>query len=165
MKIGFRITLLMVVLNVVSIGVIGTVLIFRAWATAGHLADNLTMVRARQIGEEFDNFLENHWYTVKMTAAIMGQFESIPVAGRREFMNNSIRGMVETGQFIANAWSIWDPDVLEGNDQAWIGTLGSDEEGRFVPGYTRNLRHGLAPWGVTRRDASSQVIRETWRGT
>ncbi|MCL2193802.1 MAG: methyl-accepting chemotaxis protein [Treponema sp.] len=139
MKIGFRITLLMVVLNVVSIGVIGTVLIFRAWATAGHLADNLTMVRARQIGEEFDNFLENHWYTVKMTAAIMGQFESIPVAGRREFMNNSIRGMVETGQFIANAWSIWDPDVLEGNDQAWIGTLGSDEEGRFVPGYTRNL--------------------------
>jgi len=138
MKIGFRITLIMVILNVVSIGTVGTVLIFRAWGTAEQLANNLTLVRARQIGEEFDNFLENHWYMVKVTASTMEQFESIPAAGRRTFLDSSVRGMVENGQFIANAWSIWDPDILEGNDQAWVGAPGTNEAGRFVPGYVRN---------------------------
>ncbi|MCL2192364.1 MAG: methyl-accepting chemotaxis protein [Treponema sp.] len=139
MKIGLRITLLMVTLNVISIGVLGTVLIFRAWDAADHLASNLTQIRAREIGQEFDNFLENHWYMVRMTATIMGQFESIPIAGRRAFLHTAVKGMLETGGFVANAWSIWDPNVLEGNDLAWIGAPGTNEEGRFVPGYVRNI--------------------------
>jgi len=139
MKIGLRITLLMVILNVISIGVIGTVLIVRAWETADNLAGNFALVRASQIGGEFDNFLEDHWYMVNIAAAMFGQFESIPVEGRRAFLNNAVKSLVYSGQSIANAWSIWDPDILEGNDQAWIGAPGTDEQGRFVPGYVRNI--------------------------
>jgi len=138
MKIGLRITLLMVILNVISIGVVGIVLIARAWETADNLAGNFALVRARQISGEFEGFLEDHWYMVSTAAAVMGQFESIPVAGRRAFLDNAIKSMVHAGPFVANAWSIWEVNVLEGNDQAWIGAPGTDERGQFVPGYVRN---------------------------
>ena len=145
LKIGFKITLLMLVLNVVSIGVIGSVLIVRAWNTSENLAQSLTLIRARQLGQEYINFLENHWYTVHNAASTMRQFQSIPEAGRRAFFNNMIRGMVESGEFVANAWAIWDPDVLD-NDAiaAQIGAPGTDEEGRFVAGYTRNKNRQIA---------------------
>ena len=139
MKIGFKITLLMVALNIVSVGVIGTVLIFRAWGASENLAGMLTLVRARQLSQEYVTFLENHWYMVNSAAATMGEFESIPVAGRRVFFNNMVRRMIETGPFVANAWTIWDPNVLEGNDAAWIGSPGTDETGRFVAGYVRTI--------------------------
>jgi len=138
MKIGFKITVLMVALNIISVGVIGTVLIVRAWGTSENLAGTLTLIRARQLGQEYVTFLENHWFKVESAAAIMGEFESIPVAGRRVFLDNMVRSMVETGQFVANAWTIWDPNVLEGNDAAWIGSPGTDDTGRFVAGYVRN---------------------------
>jgi len=138
MKIGFKITLLMVIFNFFSIAVVGTVLIVRAWEASESMAENLTLSMARHIGEEFDNFIEDHWSMVSVAAAMMGEFESIPVAGRRTFLNNAVRSMVETGEYVANAWTIWDPDVLEGNDAAWVGAPGTDEQGRFVSGYVRN---------------------------
>jgi len=144
LKIRFKITLLMVVLNIVSIGVIGTVLITRAWGASESLAGMLTLVRARELGLKYVNFLENHWYKVDSVAAAMGQFESIPEEGRRVFLNRMVRGILESNPYIANAWTIWDPNVLEGNDAAWIGSPGTDEAGRFVAGYTRNLRGQIA---------------------
>ena len=138
MKIGFKITLLMVIFNVVSIAAIGTVLIFRAWEASESMASNLTLSMARHIGEEFDNFIEDHWFMVSVAAGMMGSFESIPVAGRRAYLDSAVRSMVETGEFVANAWSIWDPDILEGDDAAWLGAPGTDERGRFVSGYVRN---------------------------
>jgi len=144
MKIGFKITLLMVAMSIVSIGVVGTVLIVRAWGNSEIMASNFTLTRARQIGEQFNNFLEDHWYMVRVTASTMGEFESIPAEGRREFFNNAIRGLVYSGTYIANAWSIWDPDVLEGNDAERIGAPGTDEQGRFVPGFVRNRAGNIA---------------------
>jgi len=139
LKIGLRITLLMVVLNVISVSVIGTVLIIRARAASENLGESLTLVRARQLGQEYVNFLENNWFKVSNAAGAMGQFESIPIAGRRVFLNNMVRNMVDSGPFVANAWTIWDPNVLEGNDAAWIGSPGTDETGRFVAGHVRKL--------------------------
>ena len=138
MKIGFKITVLMVIFNIISIATVGTVLIFRAWETSEIMAENLTLSMARHIGEEFDNFIEDHWFMVSVAAAMMGEFESIPVAGRRAFLDNAVKSMVEAGDYVANAWTIWDPNVLEGDDAAWIGAPGTDEQGRFVSGYVRN---------------------------
>jgi len=138
MKIGFKITLLMVALSAASIGAVGIVLIFQAWGTAENLAGNLTRVRARQVGGELDSFLEKRWSMVSAAAAMMGEFESIPAAGRRAFLNNAVRSMAEADVFVANAWAIWRPDALEGDDRAWIGSPGTNDAGRFVAGYVRN---------------------------
>jgi len=144
MKIGFKITLLMVAMNFFSIGVVGTVLIARAWNNSENMASIFTLTRARQIGEQFDNFLGDHWYMVSTAAAIMGQFESIPEAGRRAFLSGAVRSLLEEGEFIANAWSIWEPNALEGNDAEWIGAPGTDEAGLFVPSYVRNRAGNVA---------------------
>jgi len=139
MKIGFRITLLMVLLSVATVGTIGSVLILRAYQTADSLGTTLARNRARQVGEEFDNFIEDHCVMVSITSAIMGEYESIPVEGRREFFDNAIHSMVRSGKYIATAWSIWNPNVLEGDDSARIGAPGTDSAGRFVPGYVQTI--------------------------
>jgi len=50
-----------------------------------------------------------------------------------------MRGIIEASPYISNAWTIWDVDVLEGNDAAWIGSPGTNDAGRFVAGYVRTL--------------------------
>ncbi|MCL2599974.1 MAG: hypothetical protein FWD88_02155, partial [Treponema sp.] len=138
MKIGFKITLFMVVLNVISVGVVGIVLLFQSYSTSGALAGNFTLSNARRLGSEFEAFLEEHWYKTDVLASVMSGFELIPPAGRRAFLNATLRNVLETSEDVANVWSIWDPNVLEGNDAAWIGAPGTDDEGRFVPGHVRN---------------------------
>ena len=145
MKIGLRITLLMVVMNLISIGVIGSVISVQARNAAEDLAGQLTLVRARHLGEEFNNFLDSYWQMISATAAIMGQFESVPVEARRTFLNDAIRSIVTGGEFVANAWVIWDANALDGADVARIGAPGTDDHGRFVPGYVRTQTGTIEP--------------------
>jgi len=128
----------MVTMNLASIGVIGAVISLQARGAAENLGGSLAQVRARQLAEEFDNFLQSHWSMVSSTVAIVSQFESIPEDSRREFLSNAARSVVEAGAFVANSWIIWDANALDGADSARIGYAGTNDAGRFVPGYVRN---------------------------
>ena len=138
MRIRTKITLLMVILNIVCVSVVGSFLILRAWRNSEIVAMNYTQSMARQLRGQFENFLEGHWYMLNISAAMMGRFESIPPDARREFLNDAVKGILEAGENIANAWVIWDRDALDGPDAARIGSPGTDETGRFVAGHVRS---------------------------
>ncbi|MCL2231616.1 MAG: methyl-accepting chemotaxis protein [Treponema sp.] len=138
MKIRSKITLLMVILNIVCVGVVGSTLIFRAWRNSEMVAINYTQNKARQLSGQFENILDSHWFMMSTWTAAMGRFESVPADGRRAFLDNAARGMIESGQHIANAWVIWDRDALDGPDAARIGFPGTDEAGRFVSAHARS---------------------------
>jgi len=173
MKIGLKITMLMVIMSIFSIGVLGVVLIHRAQSTASYLAQNLGLVRAQQIGEEFTTFFDDHWSIVSVMASMLGQFESIQEDSRRAFLDEAVMSVLDAGQFITNVWSIWDPNVLEGDDAAWIGAPGTDERGRFVPGYTRTkaghiVAHPMRDFGneefyLTPRRLGKQVMTNPYK--
>jgi methyl-accepting chemotaxis protein len=48
-----------------------------------------------------------------------------------------LSGILEEYPELLGAWCCWEPDVLEGNDRAHIGTPGAAEDGRFVPYWSR----------------------------
>ena len=143
MKIGFRITLIMIVVSLVSIGVLGSVLIARAWNNAEDLAMDLTKSKSRQMGGEFRLFLELNWQKVARTAETMGGlFEAVPDFDRRRFMNEVLSNIIANDEHIVAAFTVWEPDALEGNDRAWMDAPGSDPEtGRFLPAFVRTT-HG-----------------------
>jgi len=125
------------IMSVVSVGLLGTVLVLRAWNAAEELASGLAQATARQVASEFSNFLENEWDKVATAAVAMGQYEKIPVEGRRPFLDGLVLALLEENDAAIHVWSIWLPDVLEGDDsaRAGLGLPGTNEEGRFIPGY------------------------------
>ena len=144
MKIGFRITALMIVISTVSVGVLCTVLILWAGNTSTNLTRERTQSVARQVSREFENFLQINWQKTAALAAVMGQFESLPISGRRPFINNVLKKILEQNEYILTSFAIWDTNALEGNDAVWIGSVGSNENGRFMPGHIRTLSGEIA---------------------
>ena len=140
MKIGFRITLLMVVMSLISVGVLGFVLISNGWRNADNLALELIQSRTRQMAGEFDTFLERNWLKVTIAANTMGGlFESVPDFDRRRFLRDTLRSTISGDDEIITVFSIWEIDALEGNDRLWGNAPGSAESGRFLPGLVRSL--------------------------
>jgi len=140
MKIGFRITLVMIIMSLVSVGVLGAVLIWKAWNTAEDLSVGLTRSQSKQLGSEFNIFLDRNWQKVLIAADTMGGlFEAVPDFDRRRFLNEILGNMISRDQNIITAFTIWEPNALDGNDLAWANTPGSDEAGRFLPAYIRTM--------------------------
>jgi len=169
MKISFKITLLMVALVVLAVGIIVPVMSVRSWSTARGLGLSLAQTTSHQVAAEMRAYLEAAWYKASTLAGVMSQFESIPPAGRRTFLNSVMRTTLEENYNLVNTWVIWDANMLDGSDLAAIGAPGTDETGRFVPRYTRTLADRsivpdvardfhTAPYYVLPRQQGRQII-------
>jgi methyl-accepting chemotaxis protein len=145
MKVGIRMTLLMVIMSSVGLGTVGVTLIMSAWDNASHLAANLVRVRARQVAAHFEDFLEDHWAKVSMASSSISRFESIPPEARRTFLTEVVQGMIEVSPYVAGAWIVWLPGELDGADAARVGAPGTDDSGRFVPAAVRNRAGSITP--------------------
>jgi len=101
---------------------------------------NFTQSVVREMSAEFGTLFNLNWQKLGIASETMGTlFETIPVADRRPMIRTLLRNLVAGDTAIITAFSIWEPDVLEGNDQAWANAPGSDSSGRFIPGYVRTL--------------------------
>ena len=169
MKISLKITLLMIALIVLAVGVIIPIMSVQSWNTARSLALAFSHARAHQVASEMQAYMESAWYKTSSLARTMSEFESIPPAARRFFLDRVIRATLEDNIYLINTWVIWDANMLDGSDLAAIGAPGTDETGRFVPRYTRTLADRsivpdvardfhTAPYYVLPRQQGRQII-------
>ena len=138
MKIRLRITLLIVTLTIFSIGAVGGTIFAMSWRAASRLASQYSESRASQSAEKLSGFLGQFWRAAEVTAAMMGQFELIPESARRAYLDNMLRTLLLSDSEIVATWSVWNSDVLEGDDLANAGAPGTNAQGRFVPGHYRS---------------------------
>ena len=139
MRISFKITLLMILLIALAFGITLPIMSTQSWNTARDLGLSLAQIRAHQVAAEMRAYMESAWYKANTLASTISQFESISPADRRAFLDRVIRTTLEDNLYLINTWIIWDANMLDGSDQAAIGmgAPGTDENGRFVPTYTR----------------------------
>ena len=139
MKIGLRITLLMIVMSLVSVGALGVVLISISWNTADDFAMELTRAKVQQLKGEFQTFLELNWQKVSIAAETMGGlYESVPEYDRRRFLLDLTRNIVEGDDELISSFTIWEPNALEGDDRAWADAPGTNPAtSRFQPAFVR----------------------------
>ena len=137
MKIGVKLFVILIVLNLFSIGTVGTVLLVRSRANISTLARDYTAIMAKDSGGVVEQFLGESWYTAETVAQVMDQYENIIPEKRRELYNIILEGIVANNPHIIGAWCVWEADALEGNDRAYIGTPGTAPNGRFVPYWLR----------------------------
>jgi len=70
-------------------------------------------------------------------ADIMGEFESIPAAGRRDMYDNILRATLNNNPDFVRIYSIWKPNVMDGMDARYINRPGSTSTGQYAMTYTR----------------------------
>ncbi|MDR3302110.1 MAG: methyl-accepting chemotaxis protein [Spirochaetaceae bacterium] len=138
MKIGAKLILVIIVLNVVGIGIlvgITTNLSQKAIRT-------LTYSDAKSIGEKNANAIEvwmNPFMDISRDlSSIMQNYQEFTLRERRAILNTILQGIVEDHPTILAAWCVWEPNALDGLDSEYANTPGHDKTGRFLPYWVRD---------------------------
>jgi len=135
MKIGFKLTAIMVALGLFASVSVAITLILRSRDSITGLSEQYAESMAHESAASIGTFLEIYLTKVDTTSHVMEQYRDIVVTNRRNMFNIILEGMVEENTKIIGAWCVWEPDVLEGNDRQYIGTKGTSPSGRFSPYY------------------------------
>jgi methyl-accepting chemotaxis protein len=130
----------MIVLCLFTASAVGVSLLIQVRVNTVSLSNDKAVATAQDYAGEIRNFFASYWYTAEAIAAILEDFEDIPENNRRSFINAIIKSEVERHEDIGGIWVIWESDVLEGNDELYIGTPGTTDNGRFTPYWYRDGR-------------------------
>ena len=134
-KIGLKLTAIMVILSLFGIITVGAVLLSRSRAIITDLANKYTLSLAEGSAGEVKAYLEDYWETAETIAETMSQYYSILPEERRSMFNVILEGLTRSHAEIIGMWCVWERDTLEGNDQLYLGTRGTNSRGRFSPYY------------------------------
>jgi len=135
MKIGFKLMSIMVALGLFAIASVSITLLIRSRSNITRISEQYALSKAEDSAIAIAGFLDAFYYKVETAAEVMRQYQSIVPANRRNMLNVILEGLATADQNIIGAWCVWEPDVLEGNDQPFIGTKGTSKSGRFSPYY------------------------------
>jgi methyl-accepting chemotaxis protein len=137
LKIGIKLTIVMIVLSLIGVGVVGVTLLFQAQKNITSLAHDRAVATAQEYAGEIQNFFATYWFTAQTMAQVMEDYENIDAPLRRPLFNSMIESVIERNSDISGIWCIWEPDALEGDDQLYLGTPGTNDAGRFAPYWYR----------------------------
>ena len=140
MKIGFKLTLTMTTLILVSISAITIALLLQSRNTITTYAKENTISMAQESANDIKSFLGTYWDNAQTLSRVLEQYDHIMVTQRRIFINTLIENVVRENPGIMGIFCIFEPNVLEGNDLAFLGFQGTSDEdpGRFAPYWFRD---------------------------
>jgi methyl-accepting chemotaxis protein len=96
------------------------------------------------------NRYENYLSVAKTLADIMDSFRLVPPEDRRERYDSAIQAIMESNPNFVGIFAIWKPNALDQNDAAFVGDLGTDATGRYMPWFSRRTgvltKHSLSEY-------------------
>jgi methyl-accepting chemotaxis protein len=101
--------------------------------TAMSNTDSLTEKHAVEIGRGFDSYMD----TARMLAQIMDTYDAIDVNLRRLLFNKNLESIIATNPSYVGIFTVWEPNALDGLDEQFANTPGTDHTGQYIPWYTR----------------------------
>jgi methyl-accepting chemotaxis protein len=135
MKIGFKLTLIMLILSLFSIGAVSISLLLLSSSTIQKTAHENAVNSSGEASNEIKAAMEVYYDAVDTLSYVIEQYPAIAMADRRNILNAILEGVAEGYSGIIGLWCVLEPDVLEGNDRAQVGTRGATSTGRFTPYY------------------------------
>jgi len=86
-------------------------------------------------------YLEDPLTEIRFFSMLMTHIdEIIPPAQRRDMINFMLNTLVLENPNYVGVWTVFEPNALDGNDAAYVNTVGSDHTGRFISYWTND--HG-----------------------
>ena len=98
--------------------------------------------KVEQLGHRYGNLVKAELELAMDAARTMAQmFEGMRDSNtlpQRELLNDMLKKVLELSPGFLGVWTCWEPNALDGNDEAFSGKKGHDDSGRFVPYWYRD---------------------------
>jgi methyl-accepting chemotaxis protein len=137
MKIGIKLIIMIIALTVSGIGILlGTILNISEKQIMTLTSSELTNLAMNEAAE-VQVWLDVHFAIARSLAQSMEAYEEIEPARRRFFYDLLLKQAARENQEVAAVWTIWEPNALDGMDNSYANTPGTDETGRFISYWAR----------------------------
>jgi methyl-accepting chemotaxis protein len=143
MKIRKKLFLLMMALSLVGAAVPLGVILYLNYTRMSLLVHKEISEVSTKHAAAITAWLNNHLYSTRLLAQIMGGYERIPPEQRRSVFGLMVETTVKSDADILGAAMIWEPDALDGLDAAYAHSAGSDAQGRFIPYWSKTGQGGV----------------------
>ncbi|MHC6202180.1 methyl-accepting chemotaxis protein [Breznakiellaceae bacterium SP9] len=132
MKIRAKLFSVITALSILGIGILTGILLYYSQAYIKQVVNENAFGVAREnalaLGIRFDKYFG----IVRTLAQVMQNYETIPINERRIFLDMMLENVTRSNPGITGAWSIWEPNVLDGRDSEFVNSKASDSTGRFI---------------------------------
>jgi methyl-accepting chemotaxis protein len=142
MKIGKKLVVMIMAVTIAGIGILLTTILLIARDQTSSLVFSESNHLAEKEAAEIGTWMEANFSIARTLAQTMEGFEEIEVAQRRPIYNMLLKQLVIKNSDLASAWTIWEPNALDGLDAVYANTEGTDASGRFIPTWSRNAAGG-----------------------
>ncbi|MDR2552929.1 MAG: methyl-accepting chemotaxis protein [Treponema sp.] len=133
MKLGKKLTIMIVSIVFLGIGTLVTVVLNTARKEINALVNKEITDIADKQATEIETWFENYMSTIRTISEIMAEGAvELEDWRRRSTFDMILRGVLKASPDIAAVASCWEPNALDGNDAEYAGTPGSDRTGRFI---------------------------------
>ncbi|MDR2150031.1 MAG: methyl-accepting chemotaxis protein, partial [Spirochaetaceae bacterium] len=137
MKIGNKLLIMILAIAFSGLGLLQTVIMMIAREQITTLTESELENLANNETGRIALWLQPHFAVARSLAQSMEVYEQIPTEIRRPFFNTLLRQMAEVNPDLTATWSCWEPNALDGLDEQYANTEGTDGTGRFISYWTR----------------------------
>jgi methyl-accepting chemotaxis protein len=137
MKIKFKLSIMMIVIVAVVAASIAVILL----REASNISLSLNLQSLEYIARDQATYLkgreDGHIRALRTLANIMGGYESVPAAERRDRFDDILRSTLEAEDVFIQTYTVWKPNAIDGMDTRYIGRTGSSDAGQYAVAFTQ----------------------------
>jgi len=133
----YQITVINASVTVILIVIVIFVLLSRASSLQRKTTEESVVNLAGMTANEVQSYVTTYFEIARTISQIMQNYQNIAVNQRRSFMNDTMLALLSSNRALVSIYSLWKNNQLDGMDAAYANTLGSDETGQFISGFTR----------------------------
>ena len=112
-----------------------TVVIYRGFAG---LASDYLSEMGENYSQQVNGIISREYHACAALQNMMERYEDLPAEDRRPFMDSVLQKVLEENESFVDAWTVWEPNALDGLDAEYANTAHHDSTGRFIPYWTRS---------------------------
>ncbi|MDR2952448.1 MAG: methyl-accepting chemotaxis protein [Treponema sp.] len=132
MKIKIKLSLIVIAIVVVIAGGIAVILLQQATDISMNLSlRGMDFVTNQQVSL-WEGRETGYFQVLRTLAAIMQNYESVPVEDRRNRFDDILLAALESQPNFARVLTVWKPNALDGMDSHYIGRPGSNSKGQYT---------------------------------
>ena len=132
MKIKIKLSLMVIAIIIAVAGSIAVMLLREASKISLHLSIRGLQYLAKDQATELKGRANAYLQALSTVAAVMGDYEDIPVAERRDRFDALLLTLLNANPTFNLTWATWKPDALDGMDARNIGRPGSTPTGQYA---------------------------------
>ncbi|MDR0598022.1 MAG: methyl-accepting chemotaxis protein [Treponema sp.] len=137
MKLGNKLVIMILSLILSGTGVLLGTILYSSRKQITLLTESELKNIARNEASQLGLWLESNFSMARSLAQSMEAYESVPAEERRFFYNLLLEQLAGKNPELTAAWTCWEPNALDGLDDRYANTPGTDRTGRFISYWSR----------------------------